>query len=148
MHKNTEIRNEIVSIIDTAAFGVTVYNSRSITVSKSKLPAITVFTLDEDAEETPDQTGYIRKVDVKMVIYNSGKDVSELNSGEISIEEEIDNIQEQIEALFLTVRQNLNAKVYRLFYLGSTEMKETENIEATILVRQMSFVAEYHFKQL
>ena len=145
MHKNTEIRNEIIDIIEASSIVITAFNSRSITTSSAKLPAVVVFPLDENAEETPDQGGYIRNVEVNLVIYAKGKDVSELDTGEISIEETVDNLQEEFEDLFLTLRQNLNAKVFSFKFTGAVELKETENVESAMIIRQMSFVAQYHF---
>lgn len=152
MHKNKEIRQEIKSVLETwfagtgTAFSdLNVFDYRIEKVDPDRLPVIAIYTLAEGAEISSDRGNYMRRVETKVVLTVSGKDGSvPLGTGEISIDEKLDNLQEEVEGQLLKKRNTLNKIIHELIYLGFIDSVDPDS-GTNFLTRVMNFQANYRF---
>lgn len=140
MSKRKDIRQAIRARLDSALSGVNVYDYRLATLQPDKLPAVSIYISRDTAEKTQDDQGYIRIYEVDIIIQVKGKDTAFLNTGETSVDSDLDDIIEDIENEFFKLRETLSKNVFNFNYI-SGETKPDNSTEDFILIHKMKFEA-------
>ena len=137
MHVRQQIRNEIVNQLDGSTNALNnVYSMRVYPISKSKLPAIIVYTREESAEnETIGDPTSVRDLSAVVEIY-----VKQQNDPD----REIDLIAEQVESI-LGIDNDLNGVAKFIEYQG-IEIEHSGEGDNAFFVASMSYSIIYSVK--
>ncbi len=146
IHQRTIIRNKIVEILETYTEGISIYNTRLANIEPDKLPALMVYTLDEDAEKTQDEGGYVRKMRVVIVARAKGEEDSRKTYVQKNLAEVLDNFSEMVERIFLNVRETLEKTCYLMNLISNkiifpSNVNKLEDFFGDI---EMVYQVEYH----
>lgn len=147
-HMDKEIRAAIVARLNAIPL-LTVYKARvkaaGIPIEKVKAQrAASVYTLEDFAEKDQSESNLTRSSKVYLALYIVGPDASNLKAGEISIDDQMDDLRFVIEKELIGQYETLGKLIYRLNY-QSMRIDEipTDNGEF-LLTCTMEFVAIYH----
>ncbi len=143
MNKNREIR-QAIKLLLTETGSYNVYDSRFLKIPAGKLPAISIYSSEENAETTQDQGGQVRYSYPKIVLYAKGKDAIEAaETGEKSVDEIIDDMLDFIQTKLVAKYQTLGKKVFWLRYKGFKLIEDISGADIVLICETM-WEARYH----
>lgn len=144
MTKDDEIRLRIKDKLSETGCPYNIYNSRIAKLDAAKLPAISIYSFEENATYTPDATVLIRTPIIGITLYVKGNDAAEaIKTGDISVDTKMDEMQRYIESKLFGTPQTLDKSVYWLRYLGQITGPDAES-QDLILIRNTRWEARYH----
>lgn len=124
LSKHKEIREAVVNHLQSTSLtelpgGVWSARIAPFPDDVDQYPVASVFTGNDNSDETPDEQNLNREYDVDILIISKGYDVTDTGSGQESFIDKCDAAAKAIENALGGFRFNLGAVVYRLKYSSS-----------------------------
>lgn len=114
------IRDNVKIILEDAEITENIFKGRIDPIPVEKLPAINIHVLEDEAEETPDATGYIKFYILSIFCIVKGQDEIQVDDipGTPAIEQ-ADALSDKVFSALAKINQTLNKTVRRCVYAGS-----------------------------